>query len=43
MRLEMAATGSELTRNEMNQILSELNSLVLLVFFIKKKKKAEIL
>lgn len=31
MRLEIAATGSELTRNQMNQILYELNSLALLV------------
>lgn len=39
MRLEIAATRSELTRNQMNQIWSELNSLVLLVLFYEKKKK----
>lgn len=39
MRLEIAATGSELTRNQMNQIWYELNSLVLLVLFTKRKRK----
>lgn len=39
MRLEIAASRSELTRNQMNQIWYELNCLVLLVLFTKNKKK----
>lgn len=37
MRLEIAASRSELTRNQMNQIWYELNCLVLLVLFTKNK------
>lgn len=42
MRLEIAASRSELTRNQMSQIWSELSSLVLLVLFRKERKKEKV-